>query len=77
MLATLIRGQETNYTELYRPQFHFSPIKNWINDPNGMFRDISGNYHMFYQYNPFGDLWGHMSWGHAVSYRDDLLHWVE
>jgi sucrose-6-phosphate hydrolase SacC (GH32 family) len=42
-----------------------------------MFRDISGNYHMFYQYNPFGDLWGHMSWGHAVSYRDDLLHWVE
>ena len=42
-----------------------------------MFKDLDGNYHMFYQYNPYGDLWGHMSWGHALSRRDDMMHWEE
>ena len=48
-----------------------------MNDPNGLFRDVDGNFHMFYQYNPYGDLWGHMSWGHAISKNGDLLHWEE
>lgn len=60
--------------ELYRPQIHFTPAKNWINDPNGMVY-YDGVYHLFYQYNPRGNDWGNMSWGHATS--PDMIHWTE
>ncbi|KAK9427402.1 glycosyl hydrolase [Lipomyces doorenjongii] len=57
--------------EEYGPQLHFTPEKNWMNDPNGLvYHD--GIYHIFYQYNPNGTKWGYISWGHAIS--TDIVH---
>ena len=63
---------DVTFAEQYRPQYHYTPKINWMNDPNGLVY-YEGQYHLFHQYNPFGNQWGYMSWYHAVS--DDLVHW--
>src|ERR1700722_1034127 len=59
-------------TPQWRPVYHFTPEKNWTNDPNGPIW-LNGEWLVYNQQNPFENKWGHMSWGHAVS--GDLLHW--
>uniref|UniRef100_UPI004047F265 glycoside hydrolase family 32 protein n=1 Tax=Mariniflexile sp. TaxID=1979402 RepID=UPI004047F265 len=65
-----------SYTEedLYRPNFHFTPKKAWMNDPNGMFY-YNGYYHLYFQYHPESNVWGPMHWGHAIS--TDMITWTE
>ena len=73
----VLNGQEIvtiSNEELYRPNFHFTPKKGWMNDPNGMFF-YNGYYHLYFQHYPDGTTWGPMHWGHAIS--TDLFNWKE
>ncbi|XP_004486839.1 beta-fructofuranosidase, cell wall isozyme-like [Cicer arietinum] len=66
-------SSEYSSNQPYRTAYHFQPLKNWINDPNGPMR-YGGLYHLFYQYNPKGAVWGNIVWAHSVS--KDLVNWT-
>ena len=72
--ADEIAGQDSLYQEMNRPQVHYTQRRGWNNDPNGLLY-YDGEYHLFYQHNPFEREWENMHWGHAVS--RDLIHWEE
>jgi len=72
--ADTFPGEENLYKEELRPQFHFTSQRGWSNDTNGLVY-YKGQYHMFYQHNPYGWPGGNFCWGHAVT--KDLVHWTE
>lgn len=69
----LVQAETLKYGQ-FRPNFHFTPEKNWMNDPNGMFY-YNGYFHLYFQHYPEGNTWGPMHWGHAIS--TDMVTWKE
>jgi len=67
-ISAFCNAQDTKSSEeqMYRPNFHFTPKNNWMNDPNGLFF-ADGAYHLYFQYWPYGNKWGPMHWGHATE----------
>lgn len=63
-----------SYDQNLRPQFHFTALAGWINDPNGLVY-VKGIYHLYFQFLPHNlqGSSGNKYWGHAIS--RDLVRW--
>jgi beta-fructofuranosidase len=72
--ASALAQRKSRAGDHHRPHYHFLPPANWMNDPNGLLQ-WKGQYHLFYQYNPYGPVHEHVHWGHAVS--SDVVHWTD
>ena len=73
----LVQNNDADFAlidEKFRPLYHHTPKRGWMNDPNGMFYK-DGVWNLYYQYNPYGSMWGNMHWGHSTS--TDLIHWKD
>ncbi|MBQ0048434.1 MAG: GH32 C-terminal domain-containing protein [Prevotellaceae bacterium] len=73
----MVQNDDINYqliNEPFRPAYHHTPKRGWMNDPNGMFY-LNGTWHLYYQYNPYGSMWGNMHWAHSTS--TDLVNWKD
>ncbi|MBQ0023461.1 MAG: GH32 C-terminal domain-containing protein [Prevotellaceae bacterium] len=75
--SKMVQNDDINYqliNEPFRPAYHHTPKRGWMNDPNGMFY-LNGTWHLYYQYNPYGSMWGNMHWAHSTS--TDLVNWKD
>ena len=73
--SKMAQNNDENYmfiNDEFRPAYHHAPKRGWMNDPNGMFYK-DGVWHLYYQYNPYGSMWGNMHWAHSTS--TDLINW--
>ncbi len=68
----LTNTMDLGYADKYRQVYHFTAPYGWFSKNMGSFY-INGEYHMFYQYYPYGRIWGKTAIAHASG--PNLFEW--